>query len=177
MLTKSLLQKEVRQWSEEVLESPNKDFNNMPACPFAKQSWNSGRVQVVLGEGGIWADLVDLIKNFDDTYDVIVYCGTDYDEISAEEFEDRLDVLADVAVPNDIWIMGTHPYADDIPHAVNQDNFEALTDDNYYQIFVQRLGHLVKSSDSIQRKGYYQNYTEENFNSLVTKRKEKWQAI
>ena len=133
MLTKSLLEKEIRQWSEEVLESPNKDFNNMPACPFAKQSWNSGRVQVVLGEGGLWEDLVDLIKNFDDTYDVIVYCGTDYDEISAEEFEDRLDILTEVSVPKDIWIMGTHPDADDIPHAVNQDHFEALTEDNYYQ--------------------------------------------
>ena len=63
---------EIKAWSKHALEVKNDNFNGLPACPFAKQSWNSGRVQVVLGEGGIWADLVDLIKNFDDTYDVIM---------------------------------------------------------------------------------------------------------
>jgi len=176
MLNKTLLHQEIREWSKDVLETPSKEFNNMPACPFAKKAWNSKRVRVMLGEGGLWKDLIQVIKNFDDNFDVVVYCGTDYEDISAEEFEERLDILSEVAVPNDVWIMGSHPDAEEIPHAVNQDNFEPLTDDNYYQIFAQRLGYLVKSSEKIQTKGYYQNYTDKNFNSLVIERKEKWQA-
>ena len=32
---------EIRSWSDKVLEKKNKNFNNLPACPFAKQTWNN----------------------------------------------------------------------------------------------------------------------------------------
>tara|TARA_Y100001973_G_C5166482_1_gene316489 strand:- start:12 stop:554 length:543 start_codon:yes stop_codon:yes gene_type:complete len=173
MLDKALLKKEIRQWSSEVLEVPDKSFNNLPACPFAKFSWNKDRVRVMQGEGGYWYDLLKIIQNFDDKYDVVVYCGTDYEKITADELELRIDILNEEAVQNDLWVMGSHPDTE-IDHAVSQENFEPILEEDYYQIFVQRLEVLIKASDSIKKKGYYKKYKSDDFKQLIQRRKEKW---
>ena len=38
--------KDVRKWSEEFLEIPNKHLGGMPACPFAKKTWKDNKVVV-----------------------------------------------------------------------------------------------------------------------------------
>ena len=45
MLDEALLSKEIREWSREVLEKPSKKHNNLPACPFANNSWTKDRVK------------------------------------------------------------------------------------------------------------------------------------
>tara|TARA_R100000081_G_scaffold84033_1_gene52353 strand:+ start:164 stop:706 length:543 start_codon:yes stop_codon:yes gene_type:complete len=174
MLDELLLTKEIRKWSEEVLETSCVKHNNLPACPFAKNSWDKEKVKCVLGKGGLWEDIVTYIENFDDAYDVVIYCGTDYEDITAEEVEERIMLLNEFAVPRNLWIMGSHPDTE-IPHAADQEHFEPISDEDYYQIFIQRLDVLVKASDSIEAKGYYQNYINKDFLSLVKSRKNKWQ--
>jgi hypothetical protein len=174
MLDETLLMKEIRQWSSDVLEKPNKKFNNLPACPFAEHSWNKKRVKVVSGEGGLWKDLIQYIQDFDDSYDVIIYCGSDYEEITCEEFKDRLQILLDVVVKKNLYIMGSHPDTV-IDYSADQENFESELDEDYYQIYLQRLDTLVKASDSIMKKGYYKNYPN-NVLKMLTERRTKWQA-
>ena len=36
---------EIRSWSKHQLESPNADFNNIPACPYAKKAWDDDKVK------------------------------------------------------------------------------------------------------------------------------------
>ncbi len=174
MLDETLLMKEIRQWSSDVLEKPNKKFNNLPACPFAEHSWSKKRVKVVSGEGGLWKDLIQYIQDFDDSYDVIIYCGSDYEEITCEEFKDRLQILLDVVVKKNLYIMGSHPDTV-IDYSADQENFESELDEDYYQIYLQRLDTLVKASDSIMKKGYYKNYPD-NVLKMLTERRTKWQA-
>ena len=40
------IKKDVRKWSQEFLEIPNKHLGGIPACPFAKKSWNDNKVIV-----------------------------------------------------------------------------------------------------------------------------------
>ena len=174
MLDETLLMQEIRQWSQRVLEEPNKDFNNLPACPFAKHSWNSKRVKVMHGEGGYWCDLIKIIQNFDDNYDVVVYCGTDYDEITAEELENRISILNEEAVQNDLWIMGSHP--DSEISFASDEEFNELFDDDYYVVFLQRLDTLIQASDNIFKKGYYKNYDNNEFQSQILNRRKLWQV-
>ena len=35
---------EIRQWSKHALEIPNKNYNNLPSCPYAKTAWKDKRV-------------------------------------------------------------------------------------------------------------------------------------
>jgi hypothetical protein len=37
---------DVRKWSEEFLEIPNKHLGGFPACPFAKKTWNDHKVVI-----------------------------------------------------------------------------------------------------------------------------------
>ena len=40
------VKQDVRKWSEHFLEVPNKHLGGIPACPFAKKSWNDNKVIV-----------------------------------------------------------------------------------------------------------------------------------
>tara|TARA_R100000149_G_C5833044_1_gene107892 strand:+ start:225 stop:767 length:543 start_codon:yes stop_codon:yes gene_type:complete len=173
MLNETTLTKEIRKWSKEVLEPPSSKHQDLPACPYAKNSWDKDKVKCILGEGGLWKDLIPYIENFDDTFDVVIYCATDYDDITADEVNERINIINEYAVEKNIWVMGAHPDTN-IAHAVVQDNFTPITDEDYYQVFVQRLDILVRASDNIKAKGYYQNYLNNDFNNLVKGRKKKW---
>ena len=175
-MDKDSLYQEIREWSKEVLEKPNPDYNNMPACPFAKFSWNKDKVHVMIGKGGDWEDLLNEIQNFDDTYDVIVYCGLDHENISADEVADRVNLLNEYISKDNLWLMGAHPDTE-IAHGVNQDDFEPLLEEDYYQLFLQRLDILVKASDSIKGKGYYKKYKPKDYKSLITLRSELWTKV
>lgn len=173
MLDKTLLTEEIRQWSLKTLEEKREDFNNLPACPFAKKSWNTNRVNVVVGKGGLWKDLIEYIINFDHNYDVLVYCGIDYNNLTAKEFEQRLEILLEYSIPLDLWVMGSHPDSE-VTHSDIEINYNPLFEQDYYQIFVQKLSTLINASDSIFKKGYYKNYSYKNFYSLILNRRKKW---
>ena len=176
MLDHALLMKELRQWSADTIEKPQKKFNNLPACPFAKNSWDKKRVNVIQSKCNSWFDLMDTILNFDDNYDVVIYCGTDYDIIDVNEFEDRVHLLNEVSNSLDIYIMGSHPdTVIDFASEANED-FEELLDEDYYVLYVQRLEYLIKASDNILKKGYYKNYSAKDLSDQITDRRKLWQA-
>jgi len=109
MLDITLLMKELRQWSKDVLEKPQSKFNGLPACPFAKKTWNDNKVNIMISQCGDWSDLMDAIINFNDDYHVIIYCGTDYEDITKDQLVERIDLLNEQANPLNLYLMGSHP--------------------------------------------------------------------
>ena len=174
MLDKTLLMKELRQWSHTVLEQPQGKFNNLPACPFAKKTWNNNKVNVVVSQCSDWSDLMDSIISFDDTYDVIIYCGDDYENMTADELHERVHLLNGQANPLNLYLMGSHPDSE-IPFATDEE-FNELFDDDYYVVFLQRLDTLIQASDNIFKKGYYNNYDNNEFQSQILNRRKLWQV-
>jgi hypothetical protein len=170
VLDKALLMNELRQWSRTVLEKPQEKFNNLPACPHAKKTWDNNKVNVVISECEMWSDLMDYIINFDDTYDVIIYCGDNYENITADEVDTRINLLNKQVNRLNLYVMGSHPDTE-IEFATEQSEFMALFEDDYYQIFVQRLDVLIKASDNIIKKGYYKNYSNQQYQSQILNRK------
>ena len=41
---------EIRGWSKHVLEPRNSEFNDIPACPYAKAAWEDNKVEVIFKE-------------------------------------------------------------------------------------------------------------------------------
>ena len=39
---------EIKAWSKHALEIPNKNYNNLPSCPYAKAAWNNNKVSFAL---------------------------------------------------------------------------------------------------------------------------------
>ena len=42
-----VIEEDLRSWSREVLEVPNKSLNGLPACPYAREAWKQNKVRVV----------------------------------------------------------------------------------------------------------------------------------
>ena len=159
------VKKEIRLWSKTVLEVPEENLNNLPMCPFAKKAWDSGKsFDEILNI----VDLLDtILEKFDDSYDVEIIVDVCFCE-DAQTFHDCIDQYNDNLWRKDIWLMGYHPYDEVDTEDVD---FEAVVDQSYSMIFVQRLSKLQEASDKLSMQGYYKNLKEFISNPLFRKRK------
>ena len=144
MLDITLLMKELRQWSDTVLEQPQEKFNNLPACPHAKKTWDNNKVNVVIGKCDMWSDLMDCIINFDDTYDVIIYCGDDYENITSDEVDTRINLLNQKANKLNAKLITTEKDYIKIP-SMHNNVIECLT----LELFTQDTCLILKNIESI----------------------------
>jgi hypothetical protein len=39
--------KEIKDWSKYVLEPRNPEFNDIPACPYARKAWKEKKVDIL----------------------------------------------------------------------------------------------------------------------------------
>ena len=152
---------EILAWSSQVLEVPSEYFNGMPPCPYAKTAWSEGRVAIIFKHERSYQCLWSTISQFDDIFDLVIIVDLAENRCS-EDFHDYLESVNDaisrgVFIDRDIWVMGFYP--DDEPNDFVRDvSFEALTEDSYALLFVQRLSKLHVAADKLNKKGYYAAY-------------------
>ena len=157
---------EIRSWSKQQLESPNADFNNIPACPYAKKAWDDDKVKFAFKTDFYSNDIIyDYLKDWDDAIDLVIFIDTAFLE-EAQDFYDNVDFINENISENafkdkDLWIMGFHPY-DDANELIDDGTFEGASDIEYAIIFVQRLSKLQEASNKLVDKGYYDHYFKTN---------------
>jgi hypothetical protein len=71
---------EIREWSKFALEKPNKNYNNLPSCPFAKKAWVDKKVAFAFNEKQNYQIVHTLIENFNDNKDLIIVVDLMYEE-------------------------------------------------------------------------------------------------
>ena len=158
-VTHRLIAQEIKDWSSKVLEVPSQVFNGLPPCPYAKKAWAKDKVRMHI-TGNIKECLT--IKEDcpdDDSVDVVAWTG--YGKMSADEFDQWLDEQNEKH--DGIWIIGFHP---DHPADEALEEFEGNGTPEYALILIQSLRHLVKSSESIFKRGYYKNYSQFDINHI-----------
>ena len=69
---------EIRDWSKHVLEPRNSEFNDIPACPYAKAAWEDNKVEVVFKEDKSYGLLSDTLKNWNEDKDLVIIVDTDF---------------------------------------------------------------------------------------------------
>ena len=187
MSIKTKIQKDIRSWSKEVLEEPVEFLNGFPPCPFAKSAWKQKKVSIEVfsfpdecKDGLIGCpEIFDTgIKSIlEDNKDVHIIAIPNWQELGSADSVDTACMEANkVLAPSDIYLMSFHP--EDQP---TSDNFQFLYKsyneqpdlDYYAMIFVQRLSLLNAASESLMSKGYYDNWSVKEYNSLVDPR---WEA-
>lgn len=160
------LEKEIRLWSKEILETPNE--HNFPTCPYAKKTWDANKVKVIISDNIYWDDLFRLCLGFPENIDVLIYCDFDY-EMPVEIFDDRVRTFNMLLNRSNLWIMGFHQ-----EHAekeeVSQDNFVPINDEIYNMVFVQRLKELNKASVNLEKIGYYKSWTKSEMENIYNRR-------
>ena len=159
---------EMRSWSAQLLEMPNKHFNNLPACPFAKKAWAEDKVGFCFNYNQCKQALYKLITNYPDKYDVCLFIEFDYEK-NSQKFHDYLNAMngaiaQGIFIDKDIWVMGFHP--DDEPEdqgfidepVFDEEAFEPVNDTVYAVTYIQRLSKLEESAQIVKEKGYYSVY-------------------
>ncbi len=166
---------EIMSWSSTVLEKPNKFFNGLPPCPYARQAWLDDKVALVFKREKTYQDLYSIISCFEEKFDIAILVDLNNHKDS-EEFHDYLNELNTAIskgwfIDKDIWVMGFHP-DDDATEFAEEADFKALVEVEYSMIFIQRLSKLQESAHRIKKNGYYHNYDEEYNASHIFQRRE-----
>ena len=106
---------DILTWSEKYLEPKNAYLGNVPVCPYAKQArlrktyrilecHNIAHFQDTIIEGAKLAKDPDI---------QIVIVGCDDIGYEPEELDSVIDILNRILVPQDIYLMGSHPWDDE----------------------------------------------------------------
>ena len=134
MITKSLknkIKKEIRRWSKEQLEPPNPDFNNIPACPYAKKAWQDKKVKFAFKTELYDNEIIyKYLNDWDNDIDLVILVDTNFVE-ETEDFHDNLDFINENISDHcfkerDFWVMGFHPY-DDANELIDDGTFDGET--------------------------------------------------
>ena len=169
--------KEIKDWSEQVLEPSNPEFNDLPACPYAKAAWQEHKVKIVFKfEKEDYKQLYMALHNWSDLKDLTIIVDTEFirDNDEFHQFVDNVNkAIADnVFRDRDMWVMGFHP-DDGEQELLDSEAFEPETDTEYALLFVQRLSKLEKAAEKLRPLGYYdrsfQEYDTEAMYKLRTK--------
>jgi hypothetical protein len=151
--------KEIKDWSEQVLEPSNPKFNDLPACPYAKAAWQEHKVNIVFKfEKEDYKQLYMALHNWSDLKDLVIIADTEFikDNDEFHQFVDNVNkAIADNVFRNrDMWVMGFHP-DDDEQELLDSEAFEPEIDTEYALLFVQRLSKLEKAAEKLRPLGYY----------------------
>lgn len=166
------IESDVRQWSREVLEVPNKHLNGLPACPYAKQTWQDNKVLVVETDY-VYAEAMMNCASFGElNKDVVVVAS--YEIPDSESFYSFVEALNDTFP--ELHCMEFHPDygAEDAELDFLTDNdWESEVEQPYCMIFIQDLEKIVEASDRLEKLGYYDNYPSDEYDALVRYRRER----
>ena len=103
---------DILSWSKDVIEKPNEYLGNVPVCPYAAKARQDNALKVLeVKEANKLIEKIvegtELIK--DPKTDIVIVACTDIN-ITIEELSILIDGYNVVFVPQDIYLMASHPY-------------------------------------------------------------------
>ena len=111
----------------------------------------------------------ELIK--DPKTDIVIVACTDI-EITVEELNILIDGYNVVFVPQDIYLMASHPYDDEEDEPVEfLETGDWEPDNDFLMVLIQNYDKLERASDMMRKKGYYDKWPLDYYDGTVNKRK------
>lgn len=140
----------IQNWILYTLSIPNSVFNNLPACPYAKQAYLDNKILVVESIQDL--NFVELLSK----YEVIVY-AIDPEQITPEELYE----LALSISNNTIVALDDHPdYKEKVGEVI-------LNNGEYALLLIQDRMKLEHARKILKSKGYYDNWSEDYLKEVL----------
>ena len=144
-------QQQIESWILNFLSKPNSVFNNLPPCPYAKQAWLSGKVEVIeTGVKHLEQQICKILETFPDDKDLIMFV-LDPNEVSYEQ----LELISKQYKNEKFALLKDHPNERETVKDV------VLNNGKYAIIFVQRREELIRTRKELASTGYYDNFDPE----------------
>ena len=165
---------DILTWSEKYLEPKNKHLGNVPVCPYARMArlQKTYRILECRNFEKFLDTILQAVEMAKDPEIQIVIVGCDDIQYEPEELAAVIHAYNLVFVPQDIYMMCSHPYDDE-----EEEDIEFLdTDDwepsnSFMMVLVQKFDELEKASDNLRKTGYYQHWPSDYYEGTVNKRK------
>jgi hypothetical protein len=179
------IKNDVRKWSEEFLEIPNKHLGGFPACPFAKKTWKDDKVIIEVKRKfkQYKSELNTHLKQLDfSVHEILIFCDP-YFNYTLDQFQDIIDDYNDWYNKKDIFFMGFHPL-----NPANEEEQEFLVTPNgstpiiesdlqYSMMLAQKFSQLQEASDKLHRIGYYKKWPTGYYQDVVVSRHKTYKRI
>ena len=145
---------QIKKWIEEFVSVHNEDYGQIP-CPYAR----AAQVKYIK------TDNIDLeLKKILDCgllHEVIcIYTATE--NYTPYELHHYVMEWNTIAMKKDLVALEDHPLSEEIINGVQMNFGHCIL------ILVQRLSKLTAASNTLKKKGYYDNWTQEDLDEVVT---------
>tara|TARA_B100001113_G_scaffold157270_1_gene128597 strand:+ start:863 stop:1411 length:549 start_codon:yes stop_codon:yes gene_type:complete len=166
---------DILTWTEKYLEPKNKHLGDVPVCPYARIARLKKTYRILeCHDHDKFLDTIiegiNLVKQPDIQIAIV---GCDDIQYEVEEMDAIVHAYNVVFVPQDIYLMGSHPYDEDFDEPVNflepEDGWDS--ENTFIMILIQKYDELEKASDNLQKTGYYQHWPSDYYEGTVLKRK------
>ena len=164
---------DILEWSEKYLEPKNEHLGDVPVCPYARMARLKKTYRILeCTEFDKFLDTVLEATNLAKNPEIqIVIVGCNDVQYTPEELESVIHAYNLVFVPQDIYLMCSHPYDDEEEEEVDFLDTDGWVPDNQFMmILVQKFDELEKASDNLRKTGYYDNWPSDYYDGTVNKR-------
>ena len=164
---------DILDWSKNYIEQPNEALGNVPVCPYAKKARETKALKIleVTNHTKLIDSIVEGTELIKDPATDIVIVGCDDIKIDTEELSAVIHAYNVVFVPQDIYLMASHPYDDEEDDPVEfLDTGDWEPDNEFIMVLIQNFDKLEKSSDILHKKGYYSAWPQDYYEGTVLKR-------
>jgi len=165
---------DILEWSEKYLEPKNEHLGDVPVCPYARMARLKKTYRILeCTEFDKFLDTVLEATNLAKNPEIqIVIVGCNDVQYTPEELESVIHAYNLVFVPQDIYLMCSHPYDDEEEEEVDFLDTDGWVPDNQFMmILVQKFDELEKASDNLRKTGYYDSWPSDYYDGTVNKRK------
>ena len=164
---------DILEWSEKYLEPKNKHLGDVPVCPYARMArlQKKYRILEVHNHDSFIDQIVKGIEMVRDPDIQIVIVGCSDIRMEPEELASVIHAYNVVFVPQDIYLMCSHPYDEDEEEDVEfLDTDDWQPDNEFMMVLIQKFDELEKASDNLRKTGYYDNWPSDYYEGTVEKR-------
>ena len=165
---------DILEWSEKYLEPKNKHLGNVPVCPYARMARLKKTYRILECEKfeNFLDTILQAVELARDPNIQIAIVGCADIQYTAEQLDAITHAYNLVFVPQDIYLMCSHPYDDEEEEEIEfLDTDGWLPDNEFMMILVQKFDELEKASDNLRKTGYYQHWPSDYYEGTVLKRK------
>jgi hypothetical protein len=148
----------LKTWVEEVLSVPNDLLNSLPICPFARNAILENRVKFIRTHDYV-NDINTSLQSWNDNIHALLFVCDD--EVDPDKFADDVKQLNKKFLLQDLVLLEDHVKIEEPFHGIKFNNGK------YNIIIVQRLNSINEASRSLERSGYYINWSDALYDDVV----------
>lgn len=149
------------KWMTDFVEAPNSKLGNWPPCPYARQARVNNKISIKFSTVEEFDEVVrESFETLEDK-EVVVICF-DHRTVNPDYLKNLVEDMNHVLMPMNYVILEDHPDSLEYVNGVNMNFGECGL------LVLQKLDKLNKASEQLKEKGYYDTWSQEELDEVVT---------